>query len=118
MLMQRLTAGIWALLARHVEVGQSTWDGYRSWYKQQVIEAAQEGLGVPRPRRSIFALPLLSPYSPPAAMWTAFMMLIDLTYTAFWVPLVGRVLLCMHSDQHAGCFASLNGCRVPRSLLS
>jgi hypothetical protein len=37
--------------------------------------------------KSIFGLPLIPPDSSFVFAWTAFMLLVDLTYTAFWVPI-------------------------------
>ena len=43
-------------------------------------------LAYKRPK-SVFGFPLIHPASVYATAWTAFMLLVDLTYTAFWVPI-------------------------------
>lgn len=38
-------------------------------------------------RRSLLGLPMLHPYSRVSVAWRAAMLVFDLTFTAFWVPL-------------------------------
>jgi hypothetical protein len=39
------------------------------------------------PRSSILGMPVLSPFHPLMAGWTSWMTVVDLVYTAFWVPM-------------------------------
>lgn len=42
---------------------------------------------IPHSRRSIFLLPVVSPYNLAAVLWQLTILLLDLVYTAFWVPM-------------------------------
>ncbi|GLC42718.1 hypothetical protein PLESTB_001131200 [Pleodorina starrii] len=99
--------GVYGLLARHVEVSHSMWEELQP--STQKAAAGQAGKGTDRdrdaaaasqqdtrrPRRSLFGLPLLHPYSPLALVWRCAMLLFDLSFTAFWVPL--NVGFCFRS---------------------
>jgi len=65
--------GLGGLLTRHVGTTEFQWKHFLSKRK-------------PGSRRSIFFLPLADPYSIPAKTWMAFMLAVDLIYTAFVVP--------------------------------
>ncbi|KAG2455022.1 hypothetical protein HYH02_000847 [Chlamydomonas schloesseri] len=71
--------GVYGLLARHIDV------------PQHLMEKAQELAEGRSPhffsRRSLLGLPMLHPYSRWSVAWRAAMLLFDLTFTAFWVPL-------------------------------
>eukprot|EP00198_Chlamydomonas_reinhardtii_P008109 XP_001697446.1 predicted protein [Chlamydomonas reinhardtii] len=71
--------GVYGLLARHIDV------------PQHLMDKAQE-MAEGRPptffsRRSLLGLPMLHPYSRVSVAWRAAMLVFDLTFTAFWVPL-------------------------------
>ncbi|KAF5836837.1 hypothetical protein DUNSADRAFT_5328 [Dunaliella salina] len=102
--------GLFGLIARHIGVSKSTWDDHNAWCKQQAET------GHP-PRRSIFMVPVVPPYTPFAAVWSGFMTLVDLIYTAYWVPLgvafctegFGNLAYkCTSADLLGGCIYTLN----------
>ncbi|GLC41424.1 hypothetical protein PLESTM_001194500 [Pleodorina starrii] len=48
--------------------------------------AAENG-EAPKPRKSIFGMRVIQPYNLFAVLWTLLILFLDLTYTAFWVPM-------------------------------
>ncbi|KXZ48680.1 hypothetical protein GPECTOR_26g583 [Gonium pectorale] len=85
--------GIYGLLARHIDVPQRVWD-------------ARVGAAVMLRRPSIFGLPLLHPYSPAAVAWRCAMLLFDLTFSAFWVPLNVGFCYASYGDVSKPCTRS------------
>ncbi|GIL77492.1 hypothetical protein Vretifemale_6917 [Volvox reticuliferus] len=83
--------GTYGLLARRIEVPPNVWENLqlREKLHEQSMDNSIQPLAenwVPW-RRSIFGLPLMHPYSPLAVGWRCAMLLFDLSFTAFWVPL-------------------------------
>eukprot|EP00967_Tisochrysis_lutea_P051659 scaffold63860_cov24-Tisochrysis_lutea.AAC.1 len=56
--------------------------------------------------RSIFMVPVVPPYTPFAAVWSGFMTLVDLIYTAYWVPLGVAFCECAHFITCVTCFVA------------
>ncbi len=53
--------------------------------------------------RSILFLPVLPPTHPLAVAWGAFMLAVDLVYTAFWVPLGIAFCTASYGQPGSGC---------------
>ncbi|GFR45612.1 hypothetical protein Agub_g7019 [Astrephomene gubernaculifera] len=66
--------GIYGLMARHIDVPLSIWERLAPLVSKLH-------------RNSLFGTSMLHPYSPLAVYWRLAMLLFDLTFTAFWVPL-------------------------------
>ncbi|KAG2437193.1 hypothetical protein HXX76_005857 [Chlamydomonas incerta] len=64
------------------------------------------------PRRSIFLLPTISPYNLAAVLWQLAILLLDLVYTAFWVPMNVAFCTAEYGNLHSGCTVSdlVGGC--------
>lgn len=63
-----------------------------------------------RSPKSIFGLPMVDPYSKFALVWLLFIMLMDLVYTAYWVPLNVAFCSTSYGDLSSPCtWADLMG---------
>ncbi|GLC55435.1 hypothetical protein PLESTB_000986900 [Pleodorina starrii] len=93
--------GIFRLFVPSVELDRQEFDDYVTWLN---VARAPGGKGALR--RSIYGLPVLPPFSVPALAWTSLMTLVDLTWTAFGVPI--NVAFCSvdYGRLHSGCTAS------------
>ncbi|KXZ51053.1 hypothetical protein GPECTOR_14g4 [Gonium pectorale] len=125
--------GFKALLARHVDVPASAWmrfgnpdgqfwqTGYATiagdFARNSLLasgnedhRAAEEGHAQEplerKPRRSVFGLPVIQPYNPFAVLWTMAILLLDLTYTAFWVPMNVAFCTAEYGKLSSGCTSS------------
>ncbi|GIL62146.1 hypothetical protein Vafri_16417 [Volvox africanus] len=58
------------------------------------------------PCRSIFCMPVIQPYNPFAVFWTTGILLLDLTYTAFWVPINVAFCTAQYGKLPSGCTTS------------
>ncbi|KAG2485159.1 hypothetical protein HYH03_016049 [Edaphochlamys debaryana] len=58
------------------------------------------------PRRSIYYLPVINPYNVFAVIWTFVILLLDLVYTAFWVPMNVAFCTSEYGNIHSGCTVS------------
>ncbi|EFJ48767.1 hypothetical protein VOLCADRAFT_90590 [Volvox carteri f. nagariensis] len=126
---QKTMHGIYGLLARHIEVPPKVWaelpykDLISCFIKEQeeaTLElsptttggdsnagAALDGAASePGPRCSIFGLPMLHPYSRLAVAWRCAMLLFDLSFTAFWVPLNVGFCFEAYGDLNRPCTRS------------
>lgn len=73
-------------IARRITVSRHMWNSLQS-QKKKLSRALMHGensqLAEQKgPRRSIFLMPLVSPFNPVCLLWMAMMLLFDLTYTA------------------------------------
>ncbi|KAG2441335.1 hypothetical protein HYH02_009928 [Chlamydomonas schloesseri] len=78
-------------------------------------EGAEEGRARSlerKPRRSIFLLPTISPYNLGAVLWQLVILVLDLTYTAFWVPMNVAFCTAEYGNLKSGCTVSdlVGGC--------
>ncbi|GIL81507.1 hypothetical protein Vretimale_1000 [Volvox reticuliferus] len=125
--------GVVALLARHVVLPMGAWehlwpDG-RFWQNNGPGDFARNSSVAPHhdftppdesgtegtpltpmdawePRRSIFCLPVIQPYNLFAVLWTLGILLLDLTYTAFWVPINVAFCTSEYGKLSSGCTTS------------
>ncbi|GFR48402.1 hypothetical protein Agub_g10296 [Astrephomene gubernaculifera] len=126
--------GIVALLARHVDVSHNawqqlmsalgTWDGqfFQSGYGPapephrgavqhgEQPDAAEAGQAAqhsgPPVRKSVFGLKVIHPYNLFAVLWTVLILLLDLFYTAFWVPINVAFCTAEYGQLSSGCTSS------------
>ncbi|GAX80758.1 hypothetical protein CEUSTIGMA_g8193.t1 [Chlamydomonas eustigma] len=59
----------------------------RAWRSLDARRLAISTEKAKSPRHGLFLFPTIEPYSSACLAWMSFMLLFDLTYTAFWVPL-------------------------------
>ncbi|GLI60958.1 hypothetical protein VaNZ11_003210 [Volvox africanus] len=59
-----------------------------------------------KPCRSIFCISVIQPYAPFAVFWTTGILLLDLTYTAFWVPMNVGFCTSEYGKWPSGCTTS------------
>eukprot|EP00198_Chlamydomonas_reinhardtii_P005658 XP_001694994.1 predicted protein [Chlamydomonas reinhardtii] len=98
--------GFAALLARHVDVPTA------AWHRLLAALGAEQQDGQFWHRRSIFLLPVVSPYNLAAVLWQLTILLLDLVYTAFWVPMNVAFCTAEYGNLHSGCTVSdlVGGC--------
>lgn len=46
-------AGLFGIVARHIQVSKSTWEEHKAWQKEMLLDAAQEGRTTVEPRRQV-----------------------------------------------------------------
>ncbi|GLC41516.1 hypothetical protein PLESTB_001002700 [Pleodorina starrii] len=90
-------AALLSLVSRQVYVGLPTWDSH-----QQEL-ADREAWGRGAPRRSLLGLPMLHPLCGAALGWSSAMLLFDLVFTAFWVPVNVAFCLDQYGRLEAAC---------------
>ncbi|KXZ51272.1 hypothetical protein GPECTOR_13g759 [Gonium pectorale] len=82
-LMKEEEYGVFRLVVPNINLDRKSFDAYVQWLDGR----RPVGRGEPAAwTRSIFGLPLLRPYHPLCLFWMSVMMLVDLTWTAFGVP--------------------------------
>ena len=73
-------------IARRITVSRRLWDSLQSQKKKlsrALLHDKNSQLAKQKgPRRSIFLMPIVSPFNPVCLLWMAMMLLFDLTYTA------------------------------------
>uniref|UniRef100_A0A7R9Z6P8 Cyclic nucleotide-binding domain-containing protein n=1 Tax=Chlamydomonas euryale TaxID=1486919 RepID=A0A7R9Z6P8_9CHLO len=86
-------------IVRRIEAPKDTWNALPE------AVALHEELPPPvKLRRSVYGLPLVPPYHPVCLAWLGGMLLFDIVYTAFWVPLsIGFCTSREGTDLSTGC---------------
>ncbi|EFJ39425.1 hypothetical protein VOLCADRAFT_100992 [Volvox carteri f. nagariensis] len=92
--------GIFRLVVPSVELGREDFDAYVCWLNKRRPE------GERTLRRSIYGLPVIPPFSPPALAWTLLMSLVDLMWTAFGVPINVAFCSVNYGQLHSSCTAT------------
>ncbi|GLI59353.1 hypothetical protein VaNZ11_001218 [Volvox africanus] len=95
----------YGLLARRIQVPPSVWEQLCKEYSKQSPMGDRVKSKMPYPS-SIFGLPVMHPYSPLAVGWRCAMLLFDLSFTAFLVPLNVGFCFTSYGDLRRRCTRS------------
>ncbi|KAG2496658.1 hypothetical protein HYH03_005478 [Edaphochlamys debaryana] len=108
-LLEEQEYGVFRLVVPCIRLPRAAFNDYVEWLKCQPVVAKGQAGGPPvraHSARSIFGLPLIQPFAPFALGWTCLMMIVDLTWTAFGVPI--NVAFCSvdYGNLHSSCTAT------------
>ncbi|KAG2496651.1 hypothetical protein HYH03_005471 [Edaphochlamys debaryana] len=108
-LLEEQEYGVFRLVVPCARLPRTAFNNYVEWLNCQRVMAKGQAGGPPvraLSTRSIFGLPLIQPFAPFALGWTCLMMIVDLTWTAFGVPI--NVAFCSvdYGHIHSSCTAT------------
>ncbi|PNW75568.1 hypothetical protein CHLRE_12g531950v5 [Chlamydomonas reinhardtii] len=115
-LMQEEEYGVFRLVVPHVNLDREAFNKYVDWLNAQHPATISRKPEVAS-HRSIFGLPMVRPFSPLSLFWMGLMFLVDITWTAFGVPInVGFCSIdygnlssnCTATDLTFGCLYTSN----------